>query len=108
MILQFQDLCATYSVLCCAAVKQHIIATAITFSGHNNSFSVNDAPLCKILNLNFLLYDVTLFNVIFCDFQPLWLKFICAKYFKNLKLNAPKFCIFFQLLYRSCVIDMDY
>ena len=44
-------------------MRQHIVATAITFSCQNNPFFINDAPLFKIVAFIVALFNVALFNL---------------------------------------------
>ena len=66
-MLQFKVYYATYFALCCAVVNQHITATIIIFSCHNNSFLINDAPLFKVAAFNVSLFDIALFDLALFD-----------------------------------------
>ena len=44
-------------------MRQHIVATAITFSCQNNPFFINDAPLFKVVAFIVALFNVALFNL---------------------------------------------
>ena len=53
--------------LCCTFVKEHIITTAIVFSGHKNSFLIIEARLFKVITYSVALLGVALFNLALFD-----------------------------------------
>ena len=64
---QLKVYCATYCALCRAVVRHYIIATAILFSWHNNSFLINNVPLFKRVAFNVALFDIAPFNLAVYD-----------------------------------------
>ena len=66
-ISQYKVYWATYCPLCCAVVKQHIIAATIIFSCQNSFFLINDAPLFKNVAFDVAVFDVALFNLALVD-----------------------------------------
>ena len=66
-ISQFKVYCAIYCALCFAVVKHQITTTTTVFSGHNNSFLINNVPLLNSVAFNVALFDVTLINIALYD-----------------------------------------
>ena len=48
-------------------MKEHIITTAIVFSGHKNSFLIIEARLFKVITYSVALLGVALFNLALFD-----------------------------------------
>ena len=87
---------ATYGVLYCAVVEQHIITTTIIFSCHSNFFSINDATLFKVVPYNIALFYAALF-----DFECLKLHYLKFHYFNVALFNVAQFDV---ALFQCCII----